>query len=160
MHLAARGTVEAVDPQFMSRALALARAADRAGEIPIGAVVVRDGQIVGEAYNSPLACTDPTAHAEILALRRAAVAAGNYRLVGTTMYVTAEPCLMCVGALIHARVARVVYGCREPKAGALGSAADVREVYNGNHRFAVVGGVCADEAAHLLREFFRQRRGA
>jgi tRNA(adenine34) deaminase len=148
------------DAAFMQMALSAARLGAAVGEVPIGAVVVRDGAIIGTAHNCPIRFNDPTAHAEIVALRDAAQHAGNYRLPGTTVYVTAEPCLMCVGAMVHARVQRVVFGCREPKAGALGSVLDVGWNPPGNHRFAVREGVCAEEARALLQEFFRARRGA
>ncbi|MFN8625602.1 MAG: tRNA adenosine(34) deaminase TadA [Candidatus Binatia bacterium] len=147
------------DCAFMLQALGLARQAAARGEVPIGAVVVRHGTIVGSGHNAPIALNDPTAHAEVLALRDAARAAGNYRLPGATLYATVEPCAMCVGALLQARVARVVFGCRDPKAGALGSVCDLRAVRS-NHGFAISGDVRAAEARALLREFFRVRRGA
>lgn len=137
-----------------------ARQAAVVGEVPIGAVLVRDGNIIGTAYNAPIALSDPTAHAEIVVLREAARRERNYRLPRTTLYVTVEPCVMCVGALVHARVDRVVFGCPEPKAGALGSVCDLGRGLPLNHRFAVSGGVCAEEASLLLQGFFRSRRGA
>jgi len=146
---------------WMGRALALARAA-AADEIPVGAVVVRDGQVLGEASNSSVAASDPTAHAEILAIREAARRVGNYRLPGATLYVTIEPCTMCAGALVHARIATLVYGAAEPRAGAVVSAGAVLDNPRLNHRVAVVGGVRAEPAGELLRDFFasRRRRGA
>jgi len=144
----------------MQSALALARAAADAGEVPVGAILLRDDAIIGRGRNAPIATTDPTAHAEIVALRDAARRIGNYRLGGSVLYVTVEPCLMCVGALLLARVARVVYGCREPKSGAFGSVFDVGRDSRTNHRIEVRGGVCADEASLLVQEFFRLRRGA
>jgi len=150
----------ASDAAFMRLALAQATRGAAAGEVPIGAVVVVDGVVVGAAHNAPISDCDPTAHAEIVALRGAARRAGNYRLPGAVVYVTVEPCLMCVGALLHARVARVVYGCREPKGGALGSVYDVGRDGRGNHRLEVTSGVCAEPAQQLLQAFFAARRGA
>ena len=143
---------------FMQAALEQARLALAAGEVPIGAVVVIDEAIVSRAYNQPIGRCDPTAHAEMLALREAARAIGNYRLTEADVYVTVEPCLMCVGALVHARVREVVYGAAEPKTGALVSATRVLDVPGLNHRFVVVSGVLEDEARLLMREFFRERR--
>ncbi|MFU8814240.1 MAG: tRNA adenosine(34) deaminase TadA [Pseudomonadales bacterium] len=143
---------------WMRRALELAELAAAAGEVPVGAVVVLDGSIVGEGYNRPISATDPTAHAEILALRDAASRLGNYRLTGATLYVTMEPCTMCAGALVHARIATVVYGAAEPKSGAVESAAAVLDNPRLNHRVQVVSGVLADQAAGLLRSFFAGRR--
>jgi tRNA(adenine34) deaminase len=148
------------DIGFMELALAAASDAGRAGEVPIGAVVVFRGEILARAHNAPIALSDPTAHAEILALREAARRAQNYRLPGATLYVTVEPCVMCVGAIMQARVARVVFGCSDPKAGALGSVYDLAAGRQTNHRFHVTGGVRAEEAARLLQEFFQLRRGA
>jgi tRNA(adenine34) deaminase len=148
------------DQVYMRAALAAARIGAKAGEVPIGAVVVHAGRIVARAHNAPITSNDPTAHAEVLALRAAAQRAGNYRLGGATLYVTVEPCLMCVGALLHARVTRVVFGCREPKAGALGSVYDVLAIRSCHARVDVCGGVSAPEAAQLLQEFFAVRRGA
>lgn len=150
---------EAADHVFMQQALAAARRAAAAGEVPIGAVLVRGTRIVGVGHNAPVALNDPTAHAEVLALRAAARRERNYRLPGTTMYVTAEPCTMCVGALVQARVARVVFGCADPKCGALGSVCEL-QTRPANHRFDVDSGICAAEARGLLQEFFRVRRGA
>lgn len=146
------------DCAFMDRALALARTAGAAGEVPVGAVLVKDGVIVGEGYNQPMDRHDPTAHAEILALRAAGRRLGNYRLPDTTMYVTLEPCPMCVGAIIHARVARVVFGAFDPKTGALGGALDLAAHESHNHRPKVVGGVREQEAGAMLRAFFQARR--
>lgn len=141
----------------MGRALKLAQAA-AVDEIPVGAVVVRDGQVLGEASNASVAATDPTAHAEILALREAARRVGNYRLPGATLYVTIEPCTMCAGALVHARIATLVYGATEPRAGAVVSAGAVLDNPRLNHRVTVVGGVLAEPAGELLRAFFATRR--
>lgn len=153
-------TDSAMDPHepFMRAALAEARKATEAGEVPVGAVVVLDGEIVGRGFNQPISSTDPTAHAEIVALRDAAGAIGNYRLVGTTLYVTIEPCLMCVGAMVHARVETVVFGALEPKAGAVTSTARAHEHPALNHRLAVVGGVLEDDCREVVQEFFRTRR--
>lgn len=142
----------------MQLALEQARLADAAGEVPIGAIVVLEGQVVASAYNQPIGAVDPTAHAEIVALRRAACAVGNYRLTGAALYVTVEPCLMCVGALVHARVGTVVFGAREPKAGALVSAVQALDIPTLNHRFAIVEGVLAEECRELVQAFFRERR--
>ncbi|MBI3786607.1 MAG: nucleoside deaminase [Deltaproteobacteria bacterium] len=146
---------DVLDAAFMELALVEARQGAADGEVPIGAVVTLDGQVIGRAHNAPIRQCDPTAHAEILALRAAAEATGNYRLVGATLYVTAEPCLMCAGALTHARIARLVYGCSEPKTGALGSVHSIPM-----QGTVLKGGVLAERAAALLQEFFRMRRGA
>jgi tRNA(adenine34) deaminase len=143
---------------FMREALAEADRAAQAGEVPVGAVVVVDGRIAGTGHNQPIGLRDPTAHAEILALRAAARAAGNYRLPGATLYVTIEPCLMCVGAMVHARIATLVYGASEPKAGAVESTQRAHEHPALNHRLVVVGGVLAAECAELMRRFFGERR--
>ncbi|MFQ5667438.1 MAG: tRNA adenosine(34) deaminase TadA [Candidatus Binatia bacterium] len=148
------------DVAAMQAALAVARQAAALGEVPVGAVLVRDGSIVSRAHNAPIGLNDPTAHAEILALRAAARHVENYRLSGTTLYVTAEPCMMCIGALVHARVARVVFGCREPCWGAVSLMYDVGRRRAGNHWPEIRGGVCAAEASDLLQGFFRMRRGA
>lgn len=142
----------------MREALVEARKAFDAGEVPVGAVVVLDGVTVGRGFNQPISATDPTAHAEIMALREAARAVGNYRLVGSTLVVTIEPCLMCVGAMVHARVETVVYGAAEPKAGAIVSSCQAHENPALNHRMQAVGGVLADECRALIQEFFQQRR--
>jgi tRNA(adenine34) deaminase len=143
----------------MREALVEAERGEAAGEVPIGAVVVADGAIVGRAHNAPVALSDPTAHAEILALREAARKAGNYRLPGATLYVTVEPCAMCCGAVIHARLARVVYGAPDPKAGAVESLYRLLDDRRMNHRVPALGGVLAGESATLLRGFFDRRRG-
>ena len=143
----------------MREALALATAGAEAGEVPVGAVVVREGEIIGRGFNAPISRHDPTAHAEILALRDAAGRVGNYRLPGATLYVTLEPCVMCVGAFMHARVDRVVYGATEPKAGAMESTQRAHEHAALNHKVTVVSGVLAAECREVLQTFFRQRRG-
>jgi tRNA(adenine34) deaminase len=145
--------------RFMAEALAEAAVAGEAGEVPVGAVVVLDGGIVGRGFNHPIGSHDPTAHAEIAALRDAARRVGNYRLVGADLYVTIEPCAMCVGAMVHARIRHVVYGAPEPKAGALGSSVDLPAVASFNHRLEVTGGVLEQRCRELVRDFFRARRG-
>ncbi len=142
----------------MEAALVEARRALAAGEVPIGAVLVADGQIIARGFNQPIGATDPTAHAEIVALREGARAAGNYRLTAATLYVTVEPCLMCVGALVHARVREVVYGAAEPRTGALASATRALDTPGLNHRFAVIGGVLEPACRDLMQAFFRNRR--
>lgn len=142
----------------MDAALAEAAHARDAGEVPIGAVVAIDGEIVGRGFNQPIASRDPTAHAEIVAIREAARHAGNYRLTGATLCVTVEPCLMCVGAFVHARIGTVVYGAAEPRTGALVSTVRGGELPGHNHRFAIVGGVREAECRALMQEFFRSRR--
>ena len=142
----------------MRRALALAGEAAGAGEVPVGAVVVRDGELLGEGRNAPIGRHDPAGHAEILALRAAGAAAGNYRLPGSTLYVTLEPCPMCAGAMVHARIARLVYAAADPKTGAAGSMMDLVRHPQLNHQCQVDGGVLAEPAGELLREFFRSRR--
>jgi len=144
---------------WMTRALALATEAGAQGEVPVGALVILDGEVVGEGFNQPIASGDPTAHAEIVAMRQAAARVKNYRLSGATLVVTVEPCLMCVGAMIHARIGTVVYGTPEPRAGALGSAIAAHETPGLNHRLTVVGGVRADECRALMQAFFKDRRG-
>jgi tRNA(adenine34) deaminase len=146
------------DTHFMRECLLEAAAAERAGEVPVGAVVVREGQIIGRGRNAPIGTHDPSAHAEIVALRAAGSAQGNYRLVDAELFATVEPCIMCVGAIIQARLRRVVFGCADPKAGALGSVVDMSRQPGLNHRFAVTAGVCEAEARELLRHFFRARR--
>jgi tRNA(adenine34) deaminase len=148
-----------IDTSFMHLALEQARLAEAAGEVPVGAVLVVEGALVARGFNCPISAVDPTAHAEIVTLRDAARALGNYRLTGSTLYVTVEPCLMCVGALVHARVFRVVYGAAEPKTGALGSTVDALDNPFLNHRFEVTRGVCEDECRVLVQRFFEQRRG-
>jgi tRNA(adenine34) deaminase len=147
-----------VDETFMRAALELAAEAQRCGEVPVGAVVVLDGAIIGRGFNQPIAAHDPTAHAEIVALRAAAAGLGNYRLTGAELYVTIEPCQMCVGAMIHARIARVIYAAREPRAGAIESAMRAHEHPALNHRLQALGGVLEDESRALMQEFFRERR--
>jgi tRNA(adenine34) deaminase len=142
----------------MDEALAEARRARDAQEVPIGAVLVLDGAIVGRGFNHPITAVDPTAHAEIVAIRQAAARVGNYRLTGATLYVTVEPCLMCVGAAVHARIGTVVYGAPEPRTGALVSTARAGELPGHNHRFAVVGGVREDACRALMQDFFRAKR--
>ena len=142
----------------MREALALAAEAAAAGEVPVGAVVVRDGEIVGRGSNRPISSHDPTAHAEIIALRDAAARAGNYRLPGCELYVTLEPCAMCVGAMVHARIARVVYGATDPKTGACGSIVDLPAIAHWNHHGVFSGGLLAEECGAMLRRFFAERR--
>ena len=142
----------------MRAALALAREASSRGEVPVGAVVVRDGAVVGEGFNQPIGTSDPTAHAEIVALRDAAQRTRNYRLTGATLYVTIEPCQMCVGAMVHARIARLVYGAREPKSGAIESAMRAHEHAALNHRMEATGGVLEDECGEVIQGFFAARR--
>ena len=147
-----------LDKQWMRQAIAIARRAEQAGEVPVGAVIVRDNQLIAEGRNCPISTHDPSAHAEIVALRNAGAAVENYRLLETTLYVTLEPCVMCSGALFHARVARVVYGARDPKAGAAGSMYDTLLDERFNHRINVTGEVLAEECGSLLTQFFRARR--
>ena len=142
----------------MRLALEQARLAADAGEVPIGAVVVAAGEVVGRGFNRPIGAVDPTAHAEVIALREAARALGNYRLTGVDLYVTLEPCLMCVGALVHARVAKVIFGAREPKTGALVSTLQALDISALNHRFEIVEGVLEAECRDIVQAFFRDRR--
>lgn len=146
------------DEYFMREALSMARSAECLGEVPVGAVVVRDGLIVGRGFNSPIGESDPTAHAEIAALRDAARNLENYRLPGCELFVTLEPCAMCAGAILHSRIARVVYGARDPKTGVHGSVVDLFAVERLNHHTQVEGGVLADECSLLLSGFFANRR--
>ena len=146
------------DVRFMRRALQLARAAEAEGEVPVGAVLVKDGEIVAEGFNQPISSCDPTAHAEIVALRGAAASVENYRLPGTTLYVTLEPCPMCAGAMVHARVGRLVFAAADPRTGSAGSVFDLVRSEELNHRLEVESGVLADESGALLRTFFRARR--
>jgi tRNA(adenine34) deaminase len=148
----------ASDERFMGEALEEARRGAAAGEVPVGAVVVIDGAVVGRAHNAPIELADPTAHAEVLALRAAAEKVRNYRLTEATLYATIEPCAMCCGAALHARVARVVYGARDPKAGAVESLYRLLDDGRSNHRAAVTGGVLADEASRVLSAFFEAKR--
>ncbi len=150
-----------MDERFMEIALEEAALARRSGEVPVGAVVVLEGEIVGRSHNAVLELTDPSAHAEVLAMRAAAARVGNYRLGGATLYCTVEPCLMCLGTAMHARVARVVYGAPDLKVGAIGRLAALRAAgADFNHRFEVVGGVLAGRAAELLLDFFKEKRAA
>lgn len=142
----------------MSEALALAKLAGEAGEVPVGAVVTRAGKIIGEGYNAPISTHDPSAHAEIQAMRAAAAALGNYRLTGCSLYVTLEPCAMCAGAIMHARIGRLVYGAVDPKTGACGSVVNLFAESRLNHHTSVQGGLLAGECGALLSQFFRQRR--
>lgn len=146
------------DEYWMTRALGLAERGKAIGEVPVGAVLVLEGQVVGEGWNRPISARDPTAHAEIIALRHAAERLQNYRLPGTCLYVTLEPCTMCVGALVHARIERLVYGATEPKAGVVESQGRLLESEYYNHRISCQGGVMGSECQHQLSEFFRQRR--
>ena len=148
------------DRRFMRAALELAARARSAGEVPVGAVVVRDGEIVGRGWNHPIAAHDPTAHAEVGALRDAARALGNYRLPGCDLYVTLEPCAMCAGAIHHARIRRVVWGAADPKTGACGSVVDLFAEARLNHHAVSIGGVLADACAATLQAFFAERRAA
>lgn len=149
---------ESDDARWMCRALDLARAAGEAGEVPVGAVLVLGAEIIGEGANRVIADADPTAHAEIIALRAAARSGGNYRLPGSVLYVSLEPCAMCAGALIQARVERLVFGAPDPRAGAAGSVFQILDCPNLNHRCRLTGGVLAAESAQLLQKFFRARR--
>ena len=148
----------AADEVFMRRALELARDAEAAGEVPVGAVIVKDGSIVAEGWNRPIGTCDPTAHAEIIALRAAGAALQTYRLLDTTLYVTLEPCAMCASAMVHARVKRLVYGAPDPRAGAAGSVFNIVQHPALNHRMESRGGVLEDECSALLRGFFAARR--
>jgi tRNA(adenine34) deaminase len=146
------------DHQFMARALALADMAAVAGEVPVGAVIVKDKQIIAEGWNRPIGTHDPTAHAEMVALRAAAQAVSNYRLLDTTLYVTLEPCAMCAAAMVHARVKRVVFGATDPRAGAAGSIFNITQHDALNHRLEVSSGVLAEQCGAVLRNFFAARR--
>ena len=142
----------------MQEALALARKAQAEGEVPVGAVLVKDGVIVGRGWNHPISARDPTAHAEIIAMRQAAQALQNYRLTGANLYVTLEPCVMCAGAMVHARIARLVYGAPDPRAGAAGSLFNLVQAPALNHRLEITAGVLAADCSSLLRDFFSARR--
>jgi tRNA(adenine34) deaminase len=144
--------------RFMQAALGLGREAASAGEVPVGAVVVVNGDVIGRGFNRPISTHDPTAHAEVVAMRDAAARLGNYRLTDATLYVTVEPCLMCVGAMVHARIGTLVYGAPEPKAGAISSTQRAHEHSALNHRMTIVSGVGAAESKALMQEFFAQRR--
>jgi tRNA(adenine34) deaminase len=148
------------DEFFMQFALSEAVAAGNAGEVPIGAIVVKDGQIIGRGHNRPIGLCDPTAHAEIVAIREAAKTVGNYRLTGATLYVTIEPCAMCAGALVNARFGRVVFGAHDTRAGAIESVFAVCSSGSLNHKVEATSGVCAEEARALMKGFFRARRGS
>ena len=150
--------MERDDLYFMSRALELARVAEAAGEVPVGAVIVKDQQILAEGWNQPIALHDPSAHAEMLAMRAAALSLGNYRLLDTTLYVTLEPCAMCAGAMVHARVKRLVYGATDPRAGAAGTIFNITQHEALNHRLEVTAGVMAEACGAVLREFFQAKR--
>lgn len=148
------------DQDFMAVAYAQAKQAWDQGEVPVGAVIVKDGLIIARGYNNPIGKHDPTAHAEIIALRAASEVLGNYRLPGCELFVTLEPCVMCAGAMMHARLARVVYGASDPKTGACGSVINLFEQDKLNHHTAVTAGVMADDCSHLLKDFFASRRAA
>ena len=147
-----------LDRQFMQQALSQAKLAAAAGEVPVGAVLVRDGQIISTGFNRPITNSDPSAHAEMMALRAAAQSESNYRLPGTTLYVTLEPCTMCAGAMLHARLERVVFGATDPKTGAAGSVLNVFSEKQINHQTQVEGGIMGEECGQVLRDFFKERR--
>ncbi|MBU3628124.1 tRNA adenosine(34) deaminase TadA [Polynucleobacter sp. AP-Reno-20A-A9] len=147
-----------LDQQYMCMAIEQAQLAAQSGEVPVGAVLVRDGQVISRAFNKPIANHDPSAHAEMLALRQAALAEENYRIPGSTLYVTLEPCAMCSGAMLHARIDRVVYGAPDPKTGAAGSVLDLFSSKRINHQTSVEGGIMSEECGQLLRDFFKGRR--
>ena len=147
-----------LDQQYMRLAIEQAQLAAQSGEVPVGAVLVKDGQVISKAFNMPIANHDPSAHAEMLALREAALAEKNYRIPGSTLYVTLEPCAMCSGAMLHARIDRVVYGAPDPKTGAAGSALDIFSSKQINHQTRVDGGIMGEECGQLLRDFFKGRR--
>jgi tRNA(adenine34) deaminase len=146
------------DEIWMREALALAQKAEAEGEVPVGAVIVKDGEIIGRGWNHPISAHDPTAHAEIIAMRAAAQAVENYRLTDTTLYVTLEPCPMCAGAMVHARIGRLVFGAADPRAGAAGTVFNLVQADALNHRLTVTGGVLADACGEILKRFFAQRR--
>ncbi|QWE21930.1 tRNA adenosine(34) deaminase TadA [Polynucleobacter sp. AP-Jannik-300A-C4] len=147
-----------LDRQFMQQALDQAKLAAAAGEVPVGAVLVRDGEVISTGFNQPITNSDPSAHAEMMALRAAASDESNYRLPGTTLYVTLEPCTMCAGAMLHARVDRVVFGATDPKTGAAGSVLNVFSEKQINHQTQVEGGIMGEECGQILRDFFKERR--
>ena len=151
--------MDELDELYMRRALELAACGEAEGEVPVGAVLVHEGRVIAATWNRPISTDDPTAHAEILALRAAGAALGNYRLPSTTLYVTLEPCAMCAGAMVHARIARLVYGAADPRAGAVDSQLDLLRAPGLNHRIAVTGGVLGPECSARLQAFFRARRG-
>ncbi|OBS10916.1 tRNA-specific adenosine deaminase [Acidihalobacter prosperus] len=159
MGIAPQGTPPEADREWMRRALSLADRAAADGEVPVGALVVREGGVLGQGWNRPVASNDPTAHAEILALREAAETIGNYRLAGCTLYVTLEPCPMCAGAMLHSRLDRVVFAAYDPRTGAAGSVFDILQSPHNLHRVQVRGGVLGEIAGERLRTFFRARRG-
>lgn len=150
--------MNSTDTTFMHAALVLADQAQEAGEVPVGAVVVKNGIIIGRGYNRPISASDPTAHAEVMALRDAARHSGNYRLPGCTLYVTLEPCVMCVGAIFHARIARLVYGASDGKTGACGSVINLPAELRLNHHVQVIGNILAEEGGARLKQFFSERR--
>lgn len=150
--------MSSLDLQFMSRALELARTAEAAGEVPVGAVIVKNNEIIAEGWNRPIGTHDPTAHAEIVALRAAAQVLGSYRLLDTTLYVTLEPCAMCASAMVHARIKRLVYATPDPRAGACGSVFNITQNAALNHRLEVDNGVLASECSECLKNFFIARR--
>ena len=150
--------MHASDEEFMRQAIALAIQAGQAGEVPVGAIVVKDGMVIGRGFNAPIGRNDPSAHAEIQALREAAQHLNNYRLVDCTLYVTLEPCAMCSGAIQHARIARLVYGASDPKTGCCGSVVNLMAEEKLNHHCTLSSGILADECGTLLSDFFRQRR--
>ena len=147
-----------LDRQFMQQALEQAQLAAMAGEVPVGAVLVRDGRVISKGFNQPISHSDPSAHAEMMAMRAAAQDEANYRLPGTTLYVTLEPCTMCAGAMLHARVGRVVFGAADPKTGAAGSVLNIFSEKQINHQTQVEGGIMGDECGQVLRDFFKERR--
>ena len=147
-----------LDLQYMRMAIEQARLAAQSGEVPVGAVLVKDGQVISKAFNKPIANHDPSAHAEMLALREAALVEENYRIPGSTLYVTLEPCAMCSGAILHARIDRVVYGASDPKTGAAGSVLDIFASKQINHQTSIEGGIMSEECGQLLRDFFKGRR--
>lgn len=154
----AESSAGTMDALFMARAIELAREAERAGEVPVGALIVKDGIVIAEGWNRPISTHDPSAHAEMIAMRAAAQALENYRLLDTTLYVTLEPCAMCAGAMVHARVKRLVYAATDPRAGAAGSVFNIVQHSALNHRLEIVPGVLAGECSTLLRDFFASRR--
>jgi tRNA(adenine34) deaminase len=143
---------------YMRKALELAKLAEQNGEVPVGAVLVKDGQIIADGYNTPISSCDPSAHAELIAIRQAAKVLNNYRLVGTTLYVTLEPCVMCAGVLMHARVERLVFGAPEPKTGAFGGAIDLYATKRWNHKIKITPEILSEESSRLLMKFFQARR--
>lgn len=146
------------DAKFMAHALELAQKAEHHGEVPIGAVITLDDKIIAEGWNSPIGSSDPTAHAEIVAIRKAAQHLNNYRIIDTTLYVTLEPCPMCVGAMIQARISRLVFGAADPRAGCAGSVVNLLEESSFNHKISYTGGVLAEQTGQLLKDFFQKKR--